>query len=95
MTSTPCNILGGGFCPDVGGDINAALGDSNFSSATFALFTGVNVITGIFDGNVGNGDFEFIAEATPLPAALPLFASGLGALGLLGWRRKRKAAVSA
>ena len=29
--------------------------------------------------------------ATPLPAALPLFASGLGAFGLLGWRRKRKA----
>jgi hypothetical protein len=28
---------------------------------------------------------------TPLPAALPLFATGLGALGLLGWRRKRKA----
>ena len=28
--------------------------------------------------------------AVPLPATLPLFASGLGALGLLGWRRKRK-----
>jgi hypothetical protein len=28
---------------------------------------------------------------TPLPATLPLFATGLGALGLLGWRRKRKA----
>jgi len=28
---------------------------------------------------------------TPLPAALPLFATGLGALGLLGWRRKKKA----
>jgi hypothetical protein len=27
----------------------------------------------------------------PLPATLPLFASGLGALGLLGWRRKKKA----
>ena len=27
---------------------------------------------------------------TPLPAALPLFATGLGALGLFGWRRKRK-----
>ena len=31
----------------------------------------------------------------PLPSALPLFATGLGALGLLGWRRKRKAAVVA
>lgn len=31
----------------------------------------------------------FVA-ATPLPAALPLFATGLGAMGLLGWRRKRK-----
>jgi hypothetical protein len=29
-------------------------------------------------------------SATPLPAALPLFATGLGAFGLLGWRRKRK-----
>ena len=29
---------------------------------------------------------------TPLPAALPLFATGLGALGLFGWRRKKKAA---
>ena len=27
---------------------------------------------------------------TPLPTALPLFATGLGALGLLGRRRKRK-----
>jgi len=32
---------------------------------------------------------------TPVPAALPLFAGGLGALGLLGWRRKRKAQVAA
>ncbi len=30
------------------------------------------------------------AFVTPLPAALPLFATGLGALGLLRWRRKRK-----
>ena len=33
--------------------------------------------------------------STPLPGALPLFATGLGALGLLGWRRKRKAAAVA
>jgi len=30
------------------------------------------------------------ASATPLPAALPLFAGGLGAFGYPGWRRKRK-----
>jgi hypothetical protein len=29
--------------------------------------------------------------ATPIPAALPLFATGIGGLGLLGWRRKRRA----
>jgi hypothetical protein len=29
----------------------------------------------------------------PLPAALPLFATGVGAMGLLGWRRKRKPAA--
>jgi hypothetical protein len=32
-------------------------------------------------------------SAVPLPAALPLFASGLGVLGLVAWRRKRKAAA--
>ena len=30
-------------------------------------------------------------STTPLPAALPLFATGLGAMGLLSWRRNRKA----
>ena len=30
------------------------------------------------------------ATVTRLPATLPLFATGLGALGLFGWRRKRK-----
>ena len=33
----------------------------------------------------------FGSQQTPLPAALPLFATGLGALGLLARRRKRKA----
>ena len=32
--------------------------------------------------------------ATPLPAALPLFATGLGVMGLFSWRRKRKGRCS-
>ena len=35
---------------------------------------------------VGSGSVN-----TPLPTALPLLATGLGGLGLLGWRRKWKA----
>jgi hypothetical protein len=31
----------------------------------------------------------------PVPAALPLFATGLGALGLIGWWRRRKAQAAA
>ena len=38
--------------------------------------------------------FERVPDV-PLPAALPLFAIGLAALGLFGWRRKRKAALAA
>ena len=33
-------------------------------------------------------------SATPLPAALPLFGSALGMMGLIGWRRKRKNATA-
>jgi len=48
--------------------------------------------------NVGpismSSDAVLTVSETPLPAALPLFASGLGALGLLGWRRKRKHAAA-
>jgi hypothetical protein len=38
---------------------------------------------------------DFTASATPLPAALPLFVAGLGSMGLLGWRRKRRAQAPA
>jgi hypothetical protein len=37
-------------------------------------------------------DFAVFSAATPLPAALPLFATGLGVMGLLGWRRKHRKA---
>lgn len=41
---------------------------------------------GVFEGNIAQ---------TPLPAALPLLASGLGMLGAVTWRRKRKAQATA
>jgi hypothetical protein len=35
-----------------------------------------------------------VIPATPLPAALPLFVTGLSTMGLLGWRKKRKTAAN-
>ena len=64
-----------------------------------------NITSIVFDdtgtGNVRIDDIDVTAattrggndSSTPLPAALPLFGTGLGALGLLGWRRKRKQAA--
>jgi hypothetical protein len=42
-------------------------------------------------GSVVSSTPNNIFSPVPFPAALPLFATGIGALGLLGWRRKRKA----
>jgi hypothetical protein len=33
---------------------------------------------------------DFVTSPVPIPAALPLFAAGLGAMGFMGWRRKRR-----
>jgi hypothetical protein len=51
---------------------------------------------GQYFGYAGTGVLYVVSdvEPAPLPAALPLFATGLGAIGLLGWRRKRKAAAA-
>jgi hypothetical protein len=58
-------------------------------------------LDGIFNGEIiGGQNISLLSGATvnavsavPLPATLPLFATGLGALSLLGWRRKRKNAA--
>jgi hypothetical protein len=45
--------------------------------------------TDIVGAGTFNAAFELDGTVVPLPGALPLFATGLGALGLLGWRRKK------
>jgi hypothetical protein len=61
---------------------------------TAAMFQVAQPGTFAFDSYVGNfTDFHGTVSQVPLPGALPLFATGLAGLGLLGWRRKRKAAA--
>ena len=73
--------------------------------ATLSILVGSDLWTLVVDGltlsNDGSGPISAsltaqVSEsaATPLPAALILFGSGLGALGLFGRRRKRVTATS-
>ena len=54
----------------------------NFQGQTWDAHTAA-----VFDLQFGS------VSSVPVPAALPLFATGLAGLGLLGWRRKKKAAT--
>jgi hypothetical protein len=70
-----------------------ALSDFNFYYFTYSgplngLAGGDNILLDTFAGATTGGGKQ--GGETPIPAALPLFATGLGTLGLLGWRRKRK-----
>ncbi len=75
--------------------INLGGWDPKFAEA---LSPNGNIIVG-FGIDPNENTEAWIADipisSTPLPATLPLFAAGLGALGLLGWRRTRKAAAIA
>jgi uncharacterized membrane protein len=63
--------------------------DSNTLTFLSLIYPGndTTYANGINDRGQIVGSFALQA---PLPAALPLFATGLAGLGLLGWRRKRK-----
>lgn len=82
---------------------NSALGaDIEFYLSSGSLFTAAQSIdvyvmeshenSQLRDGH-GTISAPVPAPVVPLPGALLLFATGLGALGLLGWRRKRKQAA--
>ena len=103
--TTPNFAVAGFTQVGLSGDDALVLATQTAAFFTYNLSTSIGPITGgarvppvaVFT-SAGQLLFDEVPEAstftavvTPLPAALPLFATGLGALGLLGWRRKRKA----
>jgi hypothetical protein len=69
-------------------EIATITADGGFSNWTFI---GVEDLASNSNDDWNDLIFAIDPAATPIPATLPLFAGGLGALGLLGRRRKRKA----
>jgi hypothetical protein len=73
--------------------VNVIAGDSYILQVTPLSLTNDTWAVWNTNSNITAGAFDII-HTTPLPAAFPLFATGLGALGLFGWRRKRKSSVA-
>jgi hypothetical protein len=64
------------------------------AGGTFTLSGFEHQLSGFQSRSIDGGSITTEIAATPLPAALPLFAGGLGVMGLLGWRRNRKNAAA-
>ena len=91
------NIISGEFLGEFNFPTNT---DLFIASAFLSGGSGLDLLNcgcfasqGVLDSS--SSTLTFAPAATPLPAALPLFATGLGAMGLFGWRRKRKNAIAA
>jgi len=56
---------------------------------------GFNITNGEYSGSNIGLDLRVHLSPVPLPAALPLFGTGLGIMGFIAWRRKRRMAAEA
>lgn len=98
LTGYGQNCTTGPFCPNPSGNSSETILTGGLYISDDALT--IQISTSIFTRNVPSYDLELQVtlpdnlSVTPLPAALPLFGTGVGVIGLLGWRRKRKAATA-
>ena len=75
-----------------GSSIDYVIVDNGLLGNTFALAWDMTCANDVIQGLVTLGNNDLLPS--PLPAALPLFAGGLGFIGLLAGRRKRKTAAA-
>jgi hypothetical protein len=93
----PNITVNGGNFGGLFGQFNSLPGPANVNliGNGFQFISGFVTNDGWCAGLSCSGDFGKNGQwsVVPLPTTLPLFATGLGALGFLSWRRKRKAAA--
>jgi len=70
--------------------------EANLANLRSLVDAGLLSVDGSLNGPADAWSIDFAGDSinasvtlTPIPAALPLFASALGSLGLFGWRRRR------
>lgn len=90
---------GGATSSDAGGTASGKAGGSGSGKPAgdpvLTSLTSLSVVSTLDESGKGmaqglrSGADPISASATPLPAALPLFAAGIGGFGLLYWCRKR------
>lgn len=68
--------------------IGISVGVGTYNKGQEAYFDNI-----LFSNGSTNKSYDFeLAPPVPVPAALPLFGTGIAILGFLGWRRKRQQA---
>ena len=88
QTNTASNLL-----PPVG--LFGILSDMSLPTQFLALIEAedFSAVQPEFISNISYATLKPVAPV-PVPAALPLFGTGLAFMGFIGWRRKRKAAAA-
>ena len=79
--------------PDLGSLVAWSLGDiAGSPSAKMLVGFDIEIFRNGQNWTENMATYLAATSPVPIPAALPLFGTGLGTMGFIGWRRKRRAA---
>jgi len=101
---TPANILLSGQVSQSNGQVSQTTGhppwvlfSQDFTATSNSSTLMFLETDGAFNAGIYLDDVSVdpVSATTPIPGALPLFASGAGVLGFFNWRRKKKSAALA
>ena len=93
LTTTTLGFLSGFVCCGSSGSDPNSFTTDGLGGAIMTLWgaDGFNVANGFYDDSSIGMDLRLELTTVPVPAALPLLASGLGLFGFFGWRRRKSA----